>query len=187
MTEYDNTHSAYSHQASTQNAKNNKKINRCEEFIIMTVPKRIEFLKWSNLCFNYLGMYHLMTCTSSYRCFLCKAKHHILVHTDGYSSNQSYNLSTPDQVAPMTNTSSQNCGNLVVSNDTQPAHQSASLNTDVSIKCKGVLLTRVNTIGPNGIKIQVRALIDSGSQISLITQTLCNQLLLNCRTSHTHI
>ena len=53
----------------------------------------------------------------------------------------------------------------------------------------GVLLATagVNAIGPNGTKIQVRALINLGSQISLITQALCNQLLLNCRTSHTHI
>ena len=33
----------------------------------------------------------------------------------------------------------------------------------------------------------MRALIDPRSQISLITQALCNQLLFNCRTSHTHI
>ena len=56
-------------------------------------------------------------------------------------------------------------------------------------KCTGVLLAtaRVNALGPNGTKIQVRALIDPGSQISLVTQAMCNLLSLNCRTSHTHI
>ena len=46
---------------------------------------------------------------------------------------------------------------------------------------------RVNALGLNGTKIQVRALIDPGSQISLVTQALCNLHSLNCRTSHTHI
>ena len=103
--------------------------------------------------------------------------------------NQSNNSSTPEQGVPVTNSPSSNCGNLVVSNDIQSASQAASLNSVVSTKCTGVLLAtaRVNALGPNGTKIQVRALIDPGSQISLVTQALCNLLSLNCRTSHTHI
>ena len=46
---------------------------------------------------------------------------------------------------------------------------------------------RINVIGPNGTKIQVRALTYPGSQISLIIQALYNQLLLNFRTSRTYI
>ena len=62
------------------------------------------------------------------------------------------------------------------------------LNSRVSTKCAGVFLAtaRVNALGPNGTKIQARALIDPGSQISLVTQALCNLLSLNCRTSHPH-
>ena len=66
----------------------------------------------------------------------------------------------------------------------QPAREAASLNTGVSTKCTGVLLAtaRANAVGPNGTKIQVRALIDPDSQLSLITRALCKQLLLTCRT-----
>ena len=101
------------------------------------------------------------------------------MHTDSYLSNQSNHSSTPDQIAPFINSSSSNCGNVVVSNDIQSAHQAVSLNTGVSTKGTGVLLAtaRVYAVGLNGTKIQVRALIDPGSEISLITQALCNQFL----------
>ena len=89
----------------------------------------------------------------------------------------------------MSSPSSPNCGNLVISEDNQSASLAFSLNSEVSTKCTGVLLAtaRVNDLGPNGTKIQVRALIDPGSPIPLVTQALCNLLSLNCRTSHTHI
>ena len=89
----------------------------------------------------------------------------------------------------MSSTTSQNCGNFVISIDDQSAFHAVSLNSGISTKCTGVLLAtaRVNVLGPNGTKIQVHALIDPGSQISLLIQALCNLLSLNCRTSHTHI
>ena len=102
----------YSHQASPQNAKINQKIkclvsNKPQKFLNRTIPERKEFLKSSNLCSNYLQKHHIRNCTSRYRCFLCTAKNHTLVHTDGYSSNQPNNSSTPDQVvASVTNSSS---------------------------------------------------------------------------------
>ena len=59
--------------------------NKCEKFLNKTIPDRKELIKSSNLCFNCLGKHNVKNCTSTYRCFLCKAKHHTMVHTD---SNQ---------------------------------------------------------------------------------------------------
>ena len=67
--EHDNAHSACSHQASLQTAKNNQKrkcllcnepdyINRCEQFLNKTISERKEFLKSSNLCSNSLEAPH---------------------------------------------------------------------------------------------------------------------------------
>ena len=106
------------------------------------------------------------------------------MHTD---SNQVIKSSQTDQIDSVCSTSSPNCGNLVISEGDESASQAVSLNSVVSTKCTVLLATRVNALGPNGTKIQVRALIDPGSQISLVTQALCNLLSLNCRTSHTHI
>ena len=150
------------------------------------IPERKELIKSSNLCYNYLGNHNVKNCPSTYRCFLCKAKHHTLVHTD---SNQVISSSQTDKIDSVASPTSQNCGNLVISEDDQSASHAVSLNSRVSTKCTGVLLAtaRVNALGPNGTKIQVRALIDPESQIPLVTQASCNLLSLNCRTSHTHI
>ena len=109
-----------------------------------------------------------------------------MVHTD---NNQVISSSQTGQIGSVSSTSSQNCGNFVISEDIQSAHQAVSFDSEESTQCTGVLLAtaRVNALGPNGTKIQVRGLIDPGSQISLVTQASCNLLSLNCRTSHTHI
>ena len=85
-----------------------------------------------------------------------------MVHTD---SNQAISSLQTDQIDSVAGTFSQNCGNLVISNNFQSAHQAVSLNSGGSTKCTGVLLAtaRVNALGPNGTKIQVRALIDPGT------------------------
>ena len=109
-----------------------------------------------------------------------------MVHSD---NNQAISSLQTDQIDSVTSTSSPNCGNFVISKDDQSALRAVSLNSGEGTKCTGVLLAtaRVHALGPNGTKIQVRALIDPGSQISLVTQALCNLLSLNCRTSHMHI
>ena len=192
--EHDNAQSVYSHQTSSSTSSKKKCsfcnqshfTNRCERFLNKSIPERKELIKSSNLCFNCLGKHNVKSCTSTYRCFLCKAKHHTMVHTD---SSQAISSLPTDQINSVSRTSSQNCGKFVISNDFQYALQAVSPNSGESTKYTGVLLAtaRVNALGPNGTKIQVRALIDPGSQIPLVTQALCNLLSLNCRTSHTHI
>ena len=98
--------------------------NRCEQFLSKTIPERKELIKSSNLCFNCLGKHNVKSCTSTYRCFLCKAKHHTMVHTD---NNQVISSSQTGQIGSVSSTSSQNCGNFVISEDIQSAHQAVSL------------------------------------------------------------
>ena len=169
--EHDIAQSVYSHQTSASNPSKKKCSicnqshfrNRCERFLNKTILGRKELIKSSNLCFNCLGKPNVKNCTSTYRCFLCKAKPQTLLHAD---SNQVISSSQTDQIDSVSSTFSPNCGNLVISEDDQSASLSAT--------------ARVNALGPNGTKIQVRALIDPESQISFVTQALCNLLSLNC-------
>ena len=128
-------------------------------------------IKSSNLCFNCLGKHNVKNCTSTYRCFLCKAKHHTLVRTD---SNQVISSSQTDQIDSVSSTSIPNCGNFVIAEDDQSASHAVSLNSGVSTKCTGVLLAtaRVDALGPNGTKIPVRALIDPGLHKPCVTYSL---------------
>ena len=167
--EPDNAQSVYSHQTLSTNPSKKKCsicnqshfTNRCEPFLNKTMPERKELIKSSNLCFNCLGKHNVKNCTSTYRCFLCKAKHHTSVQTDG---NQVISSSQTDQIDSVASPTSPNCGNLVISEDILSDSHAVSLNSGVSTKCTGVLLAtaKVNALGPNGTKIQVRALIDPG-------------------------
>ena len=71
-----------------------------------------------------------------------------MVHTD---NNQVISSSQTDQIGSVSSTSSQNCGNFVVSEDIQSAHQAVSFDSEESTKCTGVLLAtaRVNALGPD--------------------------------------
>ena len=101
--EYDTAQSVYSHQTSSTNTSKKECsiynqshfTNRCDRFLNKTIPERKELIKSSNLCFNCLGKNNVKNCTSTYRCFLCKAKHHTSVHTD---SNQVISTSQTDQI-----------------------------------------------------------------------------------------
>ena len=132
--EHDNAQSVYSHQTSSSPPAEKKCsfcnqshfTNRCERFLNKSIPEQKELIKSSNLCFNCLGKHNVKNCTSTYRCFLCKAKHHTMVHTD---SNQAISSLQTDQIDSVSGTSSQNCGNLVISNNFQSAHQAVSLNS----------------------------------------------------------
>ena len=158
--EPDNAQSVYSHQTSSSNpAKKKCSIcnqshftNRCERFLNRTIPERKELIKCSNLCSNYLGKHNVKNCTLTYRCFLCKAKHHSSVHTD---SNQVISSSQIDQIDSVSSATSPNCGNFVISEDNESTSHAVSLNSGVSTKCTGVLLAtaRVNALSPNGTKI----------------------------------
>ena len=117
--EQDSTYTVYSHQTSSKTPSKKKCsicneshfTNKCERFLNKTIPERKELII-SNLCFNYLEKHNVKNCTSTYRCFLCKSKHHTLVHTD---SNQVISSSQTDQIDSVPSTSSPNCGNLVIS------------------------------------------------------------------------
>ena len=84
--EHDNAQSVYSHQTSPPAKKKcsfcnqSHFTNRCERFLNKSIPERKELIKSSNLCFNCLGKHNVNSFTSTYRCFLCKAKHHTMVH-----------------------------------------------------------------------------------------------------------
>ena len=101
--DHENGQSFYTHQTSSANPSKKKRSicnqshfpNTCERFLNKTIPKRKELIKSSNLCFNCLGKHNVKNCTSTYRCFLCKAKHHTSVHTD---SNQVISSSQTDQI-----------------------------------------------------------------------------------------
>ena len=113
-------------------------------------------IKKQKLCINCFSRSHLLpNCTSKFTCSQCSWKHHSLLHFDSNSSNSL----NPDS-APFVSNS-----NI----------QSTTVQTCFSTSSQGVLLgTAMVQLCYLGLRYDVRALIDSGSEgtQASITHTL---------------
>lgn len=146
------------------------KISHCKEFSKIDTDSRRGFVQSHNLCFNCLGPNHsVYSCRQSFRCRICKGKHHSLLHPKNVSQT----------------TESQRKNHPVVANVVVPtttSHSSAyevqdestmNIKTYFSTSCSQVLLATalVNVTSKSGKIITLRCLLDQGSQASLITES----------------
>lgn len=74
--------------------QNNHLINKCPNYLDMSVPKRIEYIKAKCLCYNCLQRYQPNHRCSKYKCFTCRGRHHTSLHMDTPKSQVSYNPTT---------------------------------------------------------------------------------------------
>lgn len=129
----------------------------CERFIAMSVQERRELVAREKLCFNCISTDRHISkgCKSKFLCRVCQRKHHTMLHT-------------PDaEVVPAPITAASTTSNAAV----HIAQQSMG----------GVLLATalIQLRAPSGW-VNVRALIDPGSHVSLVTEDVVQQLRL-CR------
>ena len=125
----------------------------CSIFDAMSVSQRKEHVMKYSLCSKCLKPAHTPAdCRSGYKCRLCKGQHNTLIHTDGPSASVLVASGSTTQAAPPTS---------------GPQEQGILLMT-----CQPVVT------GPTGKSIRVRALLDSGSTVSLVTSSVAKQLSL---------
>ena len=113
-------------------------------------------------------------CRSNRLCSTCNGKHHTLLH-EAYAF-------TPSQ----TNFKLNPDANSHVPKETKsgPPNVVTTMSVGISVgNSKGVLLSTalIQVIGPHGIQLFARALIDPCSQVSIITRSLCQRLQLKQR------
>ncbi len=132
------------------------KLFNCREFLSINVHQRRALVTEQRLCFICLSKHHNANyCKSSHRCKTCKRKHNSLLHQDSSSSNQSADTNEQENVL---------CNEIQV-------------NT-ISASFEAILPTaKVNICGRDGQMHQFRALIDSGSQASLISEGCMQKVL----------
>ncbi|XP_076301650.1 uncharacterized protein LOC143219633 [Lasioglossum baleicum] len=120
----------------------------CGRYQEKTPSERKETVRSLNLCYNCLGKHVSSDCKSNKRCQKCDGQHHTTIH-DAFSCQES--------------TSSAACVQQV--------------STHVS-RYSSVLLStaRVTVSGPRGQGSVARALIDPGSEVSLISEALAQRL-----------
>lgn len=126
----------------------------CEKFIAMSVGERREFITRERICFNCISTDRHISkaCKSKYLCRICQRKHNTMLHSDINSANGSTSTSTPT-------------GNAVVNLVHQPMINMLLATAMIKIKA---------AFGWFG----VRALIDPGSQVSLVTENVVQRLRL---------
>ncbi|XP_075157602.1 uncharacterized protein LOC142230865 [Haematobia irritans] len=164
-------------------------IRKCPKFINMNAEDRISYIKKLNLCLNCFAKAHgVKDCKSPYNCFSCGKRHNTLLHrTPNQSQEVKSNINPSNQPIQMSNghpvqsTISQASFNQTNMEPIsfQPSTSSGSIQSCFASHSHNVLLgTAMVQIAHLGLKYFVRALIDSGSQGSFISERVFNILKL---------
>uniref|UniRef100_A0A8D9AUI7 Reverse transcriptase domain-containing protein n=1 Tax=Cacopsylla melanoneura TaxID=428564 RepID=A0A8D9AUI7_9HEMI len=156
------------------------KTENCTSFKKALVKERIEIIKKHKLCFNCLSNKHgVSRCPERQRCGTCNRKHHISIHMDQKSmqaykvvedvdgSVLDYEIPTPSveesmMKAPVTQANS---------------YTNSVSNSDTSIVLLPTALVYVKS-GDGQATVPVRALLDAGSQVHLISTSCMEKLKL---------
>ncbi|UYV80538.1 hypothetical protein LAZ67_19000508 [Cordylochernes scorpioides] len=143
--------------------KNSHPIFKCDKFHKSSLLERWNIVKTNNLCFNCLRSNHRVTsCKITMHCKSCNKKHHTLLH-----SFQPEPLNTTSIEAPI----AQSGVSCFLSDTTKP-NETILLSTAI-----------VRVRAENGSFHPCRALIDTGSQRSLITENCREKLNLPVKKS----
>lgn len=145
--------------------KGNHFILFCGAYKSKSARERKAVLVELKLCYNCLGRHQVAVCRSERRCQRCDRKHHTSIHEDSHAAEPT---SEPEAAVP-----------------------EASTNTasGLSRGCPAVLLptARIEVVPSNGARRVVRALIDQGSEVSLVTEALAQELRLRRKPSDIRI
>ncbi|XP_076661083.1 uncharacterized protein LOC143364873 [Halictus rubicundus] len=136
--------------------KANHTLGQCSSFKGKSAAQRFDFVKESNRCVNCLSPHHpTRKCTSSYNCTVCNKRHHSLLHFDDAS------------------TSSPNIENNVTA-------LVASCSVPRITASQQILLATawIELRSSSGRSEKIRALLDQGSVVSIISENLSQRLRL---------
>ncbi|XP_073834568.1 sulfotransferase 4 isoform X1 [Musca autumnalis] len=160
----------------------NHQVRACAEFRKLTAQQRLDVVTKSNICGNCLSSSHnKISCKSTNTCLICHKTHHTLLHPnndmlnsvkyDANKNRQSYSSQIESSTIPV---SSQ------IENYAIPV--SSQIQANFSTASNSILLrTALVQVQNNDRLHTVRALIDSGSQRTFITQTCANRLNLSSK------
>ncbi|XP_055908683.1 uncharacterized protein LOC129943342 [Eupeodes corollae] len=180
--------------------KNKHAVRKCHKFLKISITERFQLINKLRLCRNCLGYNHATdNCRSSRRCYHCQQPHHTLLHDSNTPfqplQQQSSNSSQQQQGT------SQNLQNTTLNAQApsfQVANRQPSTSTNVTshhsqydspTKNSQVLLATalVKVKSSLGEWLTLRALLDTGSEASFITECAAQLLQLKSRTTHTGV
>ncbi|XP_070526948.1 uncharacterized protein [Cardiocondyla obscurior] len=156
----------------------------CPEFAKKGPKARRDYASFRQLCFNCFGQHRLATCPSTRSCAICGQRHHNTIHEacvsspdSGAGGQRTTAGAKPTTTISTTPTSTQPSTTVA---STQPREASVlHLRNDLSLHVTILLATaRIYVKNRYGQEILVRALIDPGSEVSIISESLAQKLRL---------
>ncbi|UYV63214.1 hypothetical protein LAZ67_2003462 [Cordylochernes scorpioides] len=142
------------------------KLNQCNEFRQMSIQNRIGYVKQNQLCSNCLrGNHSVENCKITNRCFHCNRNHHTLLHV----------VSSPPRQRESSSVQSTSPKSVQPSNVPSTSTSCCLSGAEGSIQ---ILLSTaiIHKQDVNGEDQICRALLDNGSQRSLITEKCAAKL-----------
>ncbi|XP_062141951.1 uncharacterized protein LOC133850000 [Drosophila sulfurigaster albostrigata] len=131
----------------------------------MSVNDRMSYIKQKGLCLNCFARgHHLRECTSAHNCFTCKGRHHTLLHRGDSAHNGASSSSTSATLPNIQSTPNQSATNV---------------QNYFAINAQNILLgTAVVNVCHLGTTYTARALVDSGSEATFISERLFQRIKL---------
>lgn len=168
------------------------RLSNCKQFVQkLDCDARRSFVLEKGICFNCLGNNHsAKVCNSKVKCRICKRSHHSLLHpSNGFSStgpniNRQANAET---LANNENIPTKENMDSPISKEDREGNQSVTCFSTGKLRNTVLLATAlIRAESKAGTYQVVRALIDQGSQVSLVTEATVQFLGLK-KTPSTHI
>lgn len=128
----------------------------CPQFLGLSSTARRNLAQKYKYCFNCLSVTHrVSTCPSTNTCFRCKSKHHTLLHIDAASS-------PPNPALQPTSST------IEIQSTPESSHRSFFSKTH----SQALLATAIVRIRHHDLDLDVRALLDPGSEVSFISDEI---------------
>ncbi|KAI4472701.1 hypothetical protein M0802_016560 [Mischocyttarus mexicanus] len=149
----------------------NHRLLECARFAARPPRQRREQIRRLGLCFVCLGNHRAANCNSRERCSRCQGAHHTLLH---------------GSIAHRSNASGPSAGNgsgETNKADDQPSGDFRVHTASIATGRHSVLLAtaQLTVVGPHGRSTRARALLDQGSEVSFVSETIANLLGLQRR------
>ncbi|XP_055527713.1 uncharacterized protein LOC129720280 [Wyeomyia smithii] len=154
---------------------------KCSSFNSLSTSERLSKVKERNICFNCLRRGHsVKNCPSKKSCFRCNKKHHTLLHLEGNasstrpsseSSEEKHSQSNPNSAIGIPGSSKAPESNKKP--ETQPLVTAVHTNNPMNLASQVILLTALVQVDDQHQRSRLcKALLDCGSQVSFVTQSL---------------
>lgn len=176
-----NSYSAVKHsQPSCSACSDCHPLVKCPVFEKMQLKDRLNLVNTKRICSNcFRGTHFVRNCSSNFSCRHCQKRHHSLLHP-GFDSPGTNTGNSTSNIQPIRSIPSPPKPHTANGDVTIGGANTISSNSVVETRCVNVFLSTivVKILDGYGNEHQTRALLDSGSQCSLMSDRLCQQLRL---------